>query len=70
MILIFIGFPVAFSILGVAVFFGYIRFGDVLVQGQLQSDDVGSRTIWWFHYSSLWDVCSKSQGFSFLRPST
>ena len=31
MICIFIGFPVAFSLMGVAVFFGYFRFGDALV---------------------------------------
>ena len=43
MILIFIGFPVAFSLLGVAVFFGYIRFGDVLVHQLIAKvDDVAS----------------------------
>jgi len=31
MICIFIGFPVAFSLMGVAVFFGIFRFGDALV---------------------------------------
>lgn len=28
---IFLGFPVAFSLMGVAMFFGYLRFGDALV---------------------------------------
>ncbi|MBH67461.1 MAG: C4-dicarboxylate ABC transporter permease [Rhodospirillaceae bacterium] len=43
MIFIFIGFPVAFSLLGVAVLFGYIRFGDVLVhQLVAKVDDVAS----------------------------
>jgi tripartite ATP-independent transporter DctM subunit len=31
MVAIFIGFPVAFSLMGVAVMFGYLRFGDALV---------------------------------------
>ena len=43
MICIFIGFPVAFSLMGVAVFFGYYRFGDVLVhQLVAKVDDVSS----------------------------
>ena len=43
MILIFIGFPVALSLLGVAVLFGYVRFGDVLVhQLVAKVDDVAS----------------------------
>jgi tripartite ATP-independent transporter DctM subunit len=43
MICIFIGFPVAFSLMGVAVFFGYLRFGDVLVhQLVAKVDDVAS----------------------------
>jgi len=43
MILIFIGFPVAFSLFGVAVLFGYIRFGDVLVHQLIAKvDDVAS----------------------------
>ena len=43
MILIFIGFPVAFSLFGVAVIFGYIRFGDVLVHQLIAKvDDVAS----------------------------
>jgi tripartite ATP-independent transporter DctM subunit len=43
MICIFIGFPVAFSLMGVAVFFGFYRFGDLLVH-QLVSkvDDIAS----------------------------
>jgi tripartite ATP-independent transporter DctM subunit len=43
MIAIFIGFPVAWSLMGVAVIFGYYRFGDALVY-QLVSkvDDVAS----------------------------
>ncbi|MBN06161.1 TRAP transporter large permease subunit [Ponticaulis sp.] len=43
MVCIFIGFPVAFSLMGVALFFGYFRFGDALVH-QLVSkvDDVAS----------------------------
>ena len=43
MICIFIGFPVAFSLMGVSLAFGYYRFGDVLVH-QLVSkvDDVAS----------------------------
>ena len=31
MVAIFMGFPVAFSLMGVAVIFGYLRFGDALV---------------------------------------
>ena len=43
MICIFIGFPVAFSLMGVAVFFGYYRFGDALVhQLVAKVDDVAS----------------------------
>ena len=43
MICIFIGFPVAFSLMGVAVFFGYYRFGDNLVhQLVAKVDDVAS----------------------------
>ena len=43
MIFIFIGFPVAFSLMGVALFFGYYRFGDVLVhQLVAKVDDVAS----------------------------
>ncbi|MDA1309881.1 MAG: TRAP transporter large permease subunit [Proteobacteria bacterium] len=43
MICIFIGFPVAFSLMGVAVAFGYYRFGDVLVhQLVAKVDDVAS----------------------------
>ena len=43
MILIFIGFPVAFSLFGVAVLFGCIRFGDVLVHQLIAKvDDVAS----------------------------
>ena len=43
MIAIFLGIPVAFALMGVAVFFGYCRFGDALVH-QLVSkvDDVAS----------------------------
>ena len=41
MICIFIGFPVAFSLMGVALFFGYYRFGDALVyQLVAKVDDV------------------------------
>ncbi|MCG8694376.1 MAG: hypothetical protein MI806_24475, partial [Minwuiales bacterium] len=40
---IFIGFPVAFSLIGVAVIFGYYRFGDALVhQLVAKVDDVAS----------------------------
>ena len=43
MIFIFIGFPVAFSLMGVAVIFGYLRFGDLLVhQLVAKVDDVAS----------------------------
>jgi tripartite ATP-independent transporter DctM subunit len=43
MICIFIGFPVALSLMGVAVLFGYFRFGDVLVhQLVAKVDDVAS----------------------------
>ena len=43
MIFIFIGFPVAFSLMGVAVLFGYLRFGDLLVhQLVAKVDDVAS----------------------------
>ena len=43
MICIFIGFPVAFSLMGVALFFGYLRFGDLLVhQLVAKVDDVAS----------------------------
>ena len=43
MICIFIGFPVAFSLMGVAVFFGYLRFGDLRVhQLVAKVDDVAS----------------------------
>ena len=43
MILIFIGFPLAFSLFGVAVLFGYLRFGDVLVYQLIAKvDDVAS----------------------------
>jgi tripartite ATP-independent transporter DctM subunit len=40
---IFLGFPVAFSLMGVALFFGYWRFGDALVyQLVAKVDDVAS----------------------------
>ncbi len=43
MIFIFIGFPVAFSLMGVALFFGYYRFGDALVHQMVAKvDDVAS----------------------------
>jgi tripartite ATP-independent transporter DctM subunit len=43
MVAIFLGFPVAFSLMGVAVIFGYIRFGDALVhQLVAKVDDVAS----------------------------
>ncbi|MBT5265416.1 MAG: TRAP transporter large permease subunit [Rhodospirillaceae bacterium] len=43
MIAIFIGFPVAFSLMGIAVIFGYFRFGDALVhQLVAKVDDVAS----------------------------
>ena len=43
MMFIFIGFPVAFSLMGVALFFGYFRFGDALVhQLVAKVDDVAS----------------------------
>ncbi len=43
MILIFIGFPVAFSLIGVSIFFGLFRFGDVLIhQLVAKVDDVAS----------------------------
>ena len=43
MLAIFLGFPVAFSLMGVAVIFGYIRFGDALVhQLVAKVDDVAS----------------------------
>ncbi len=43
MICIFIGFPVAFSLMGVALFFGYYRFGDALVHLLVaRVDDVAS----------------------------
>ena len=43
MICIFIGFPVAFSLMGVGLFFGYLRFGDLLVhQLVAKVDDVAS----------------------------
>ena len=43
MIFIFIGFPEAFSLMGVALFFGYYRFGDALVhQLVAKVDDVAS----------------------------
>ncbi len=43
MIFIFIGFPVAFSLMGTALFFGYYRFGDALVhQLVAKVDDVAS----------------------------
>lgn len=43
MFCIFVGFPVAFSLMGVAVFFGYYRFGDALVyQLVAKVDDVAS----------------------------
>ncbi len=43
MVAIFLGIPVAFALMGIAVFFGYYRFGDALVH-QLVSkvDDVAS----------------------------
>jgi tripartite ATP-independent transporter DctM subunit len=43
MVAIFLGVPVAFALMGIAVFFGYFRFGDALVY-QLVSkvDDVAS----------------------------
>ena len=43
MVAIFLGIPVAFALMGIAVFFGYYRFGDALVY-QLVSkvDDVAS----------------------------
>ena len=43
MVFIFIGFPVAFSLMGTALFFGYYRFGDALVhQLVAKVDDVAS----------------------------
>jgi len=43
MIAIFMGVPVAFSLMGVAVIFGYLRFGDALVhQLVAKVDDVAS----------------------------
>jgi tripartite ATP-independent transporter DctM subunit len=43
MVMIFMGFPVAFSLMGVAVAFGYYRFGDALVyQLVAKVDDVAS----------------------------
>ncbi len=43
MIAIFLGFPVAFSLLGIAVIFGYYRFGNALVhQLVAKVDDVAS----------------------------
>jgi TRAP-type mannitol/chloroaromatic compound transport system permease large subunit len=40
---IFLGFPVAFSLMGVAMFFGYLRFGDALVhQFVSKVDEVAS----------------------------
>lgn len=43
MVAIFLGFPVAFSLMGVAVFFGYYRFGDALVHQLIAKvDDVAS----------------------------
>ncbi len=43
MFAIFIGFPVAFSLIGVAFIFGYIRFGDSLVHQMVAKvDDVAS----------------------------
>ncbi len=40
MVAIFIGFPVAFSLMGVAVIFGYYRFGDVLVHQLVAKVDI------------------------------
>ncbi len=43
MVCVFLGFPVAFSLMGVALFFGYWRFGDALVyQLVAKVDDVAS----------------------------
>lgn len=43
MLAIFCGFPVAFSLIGIAVIFGYIRFGDALVhQLVAKVDDIAS----------------------------
>lgn len=43
MIFVFLGFPVAFSLMGVAVMFGYYRFGDSLVYQLIAKvDDVAS----------------------------
>ena len=43
MVCIFLGFPVAFSLMGVALFFGYWRFGNALVhQLVAKVDDVAS----------------------------
>ena len=43
MVAIFLGFPVAWSLMGIAVFFGYYRFGDALVyQLVAKVDDVAS----------------------------
>ncbi|MGI9525255.1 MAG: TRAP transporter large permease [Hyphomicrobiaceae bacterium] len=43
MIAIFLGFPVAFSLMGIAVLFGYYRFGDALVYQLIAKvDDVAS----------------------------
>ncbi len=43
MIAIFMGFPVAFSLMGIAVIFGYYRFGDALVYQLIAKvDDVAS----------------------------
>lgn len=43
MIAIFLGFPIAFSLMGIAVIFGYYRFGDALVHQLIAKvDDVAS----------------------------
>ena len=43
LVAIFCGFPVAFSLMGIAVIFGYMRFGDALVhQLVAKVDDVAS----------------------------
>jgi tripartite ATP-independent transporter DctM subunit len=40
MLAIFLGFPVAFSLMGIAVIFGYLRFGDALVHQLVAKVDV------------------------------
>ena len=46
MVAIFMGFPVAFSLMGIAVIFGYYRFGDALVHQLVAKTNTDNGHVW------------------------